>query len=168
MTEPREEASRSRSLRSRVENKGPAAHRRAEEFSMTISISESASDHSFLRRVKKTSGIDIFKCYQCGTCTGVCPMGDHMDFGPRKIIHMSRLRMEDRVSSSNTPWVCAACSECLVRCPNGVDIPKVMEAFRLLTQRKNINYVEPSQMAPEDLAKLPQIALVGCFRKHTA
>ena len=133
-----------------------------------ISISESNFDHSFARRIMKTSGIDIFKCYQCGTCAAVCPMGEHMDARPRKIMHMCRLRLEQPVVASNTPWICAACSECLVRCPRGVDIPKVMEAIRLLTQRKNINHVEPSGIDPERLADLPQIALIACFRKHTA
>lgn len=133
-----------------------------------ILISERTFDHSFARKLMKTSGIDIFKCYQCGTCTAVCPMIDHMDTSPRKIIYMSRLRMEEQVVAGNTPWICAACSECLVRCPRGVDIPKVMEAIRLLTQRRNVNHVEPSQVEPERLADLPQIALVACFRKHTA
>lgn len=95
-------------------------------------------------------------------------MGEHMDSRPRKIIYMCRLRMQDRVIASNTAWVCATCSECMVRCPNGVDIPKVMEAIRLLTLRKNINYIEPSQMSKDALAEFPQIALIACFRKHTA
>lgn len=135
---------------------------------MVIPITETTFDHSFAGKVRKTSGIDIFKCIQCGTCSAVCPMGDHMDIVPRKFIHMCRLRLRDRVVASNTPWICAACSECLVRCPNGVDIPKVMESIRLLTQRNNINYIEPSQISTETLAELPQIALIACFRKHTA
>ncbi len=133
-----------------------------------ISISETNFDPSFAGKLRKISGINIFKCIQCGTCSAVCPMGAHMDITARKLIHMCRLRLRQRVVLSNAPWICAACSECLVRCPNGVDIPKVMEAVRLLTQRKNINYVEPSQMPSETLAELPTIALIACFRKHTA
>lgn len=123
---------------------------------------------AFARRLKKTSGQNIFKCIQCGTCSAVCPMGPHMDTSPRKVIHLCRLRQEDRVVASNTPWVCATCSECLVRCPRGVDIPQVMEAVRLLTQRQNINHVEPSEIPAEVMAEIPLIALVACFRKHTA
>lgn len=135
---------------------------------MANSISGTTFDRSFARKLKKTGGIDIFKCIQCGTCSAVCPMGEHMDLLPRKFIHMCRLRMRERVLRSNTPWVCATCCECLVRCPNGVDIPKVMESIRLLAQHKSINYVEPSQMPVDRLVALPPIALIACFRKHTA
>jgi len=45
---------------------------------------------------------------------------------------------------------------------------KLMEAVRHITLRKNINYVELSKIAAETLAELPQVALVGSFRKHTA
>lgn len=131
-------------------------------------LSLASFDRAFARKLEKTSGIEIFRCIQCGSCSAVCPMADHMELSPRKIIHMCRLRLQDRVLVSNTPWICATCSECLCRCPNGVDIPKVMEAIRLLTQRRNINYLEPSQMPPETLRELPRIALVACFRKHTA
>jgi hypothetical protein len=43
-----------------------------------------------------------------------------------------------------------------------------MEAVRLLTQRQNINHVEPSEIPAEVVAEIPLIALVACFRKHTA
>ncbi len=95
-------------------------------------------------------------------------MGDQMDIAPRKLIHMCRLRLGERAAASNTPWVCAVCSECLVRCPNGVHIPRVMEAVRLLAKRRNIDRVDPSRIDPKTLAGHPQIALVACFREHTA
>lgn len=139
-----------------------------EELQQVISIGNTVSDRSFARKVKKASGTDIFKCIQCGTCSAVCPMGKYMDTAPRKLIHMCRLRMQRQVIASNTPWICAVCLECLVRCPNGVDIPKVMEAVRLLSQRRNVNYIEPAGIEPGILKELPQIALVACFRKHTA
>ncbi len=135
---------------------------------MGTTISGSTFDRSFARKLMKTGAADIFKCYQCGTCSAVCPMGDHMDIAPRRLIHMCRLRLVDRVAASNTAWICAACSECLVRCPNGVHIPRVMEAIRLLSRSKNIDYVDPSRIDPEVLARHPQIALVACFREHTA
>jgi len=44
----------------------------------------------------------------------------------------------------------------------------VMEALRLITLRKNIDYVEVANIAPEVLGKFPQMALVAGLRKHTA
>jgi heterodisulfide reductase subunit C len=55
-----------------------------------------------------------------------------------------------------------------VNCPRGIDLARVMEAVRLLTLRKNVNRIEPSKMIDEELKKLPQIAMVSCFRKMTS
>jgi hypothetical protein len=43
-----------------------------------------------------------------------------------------------------------------------------MEALRLLTLRRNINYIEPSQLDADVMEALPQMALVGGFRKLTS
>ncbi|MGD8227745.1 MAG: hypothetical protein PVI20_08190, partial [Desulfobacteraceae bacterium] len=68
----------------------------------------------------------------------------------------------------NTCWVCAACHSCNVRCPRGVDLPRVMEALRLMTLRKNKNYIEPSELPADTVKECPQIALVAGFRKLTS
>jgi len=91
-----------------------------------------------------------------------------MDLLPRQIMHLVQLGLEVEIAKSKTIWLCASCLTCTVRCPRGVDLAKVMEALRLITLRKNIDYVEPSKIPVETLAKLPQIALVSSFRKLTA
>ncbi len=65
-------------------------------------------------------------------------------------------------------WVCASCQNCGVICPRGIDLPRVMEALRLVTLRKNINYIEPSEIALEAFGEYPQIAFVAAFRKSTS
>ncbi|HET6478072.1 MAG TPA: hypothetical protein VFF92_03230, partial [Dehalococcoidales bacterium] len=62
----------------------------------------------------------------------------------------------------------ASCFTCTVRCPRGVDLGKVMEAIRLITLRKNVDYVGVSDIPRDTIGELPQIALVSSFRKHTA
>jgi heterodisulfide reductase subunit C len=95
-------------------------------------------------------------------------MGDHIDTFPRKIMALLQLGRMEELSELNTPWVCASCHTCMVRCPRGIDITKVMEALRLTRLRQNVNYVEPSNMQPEEIIDLPQIALVSGFRKMTS
>jgi heterodisulfide reductase subunit C len=124
--------------------------------------------HEFIEKIAKLSGQDIYKCFQCGTCGGACPMSDHMDAVPRKVMRMAQLGLEDDVSGFNTFWTCASCHSCSVNCPRGIDLAKVMEAIRLVTLRKNTNKVEPSKLSPETLRELPQIAMVSCFRKLTS
>jgi heterodisulfide reductase subunit C len=67
-------------------------------------------------------------CYQCGTCSGSCPVAPAggMDYTPRIIMRMIQAGMEDQVLSSQTVWTCAACYSCAVRCPRDIDITDVM------------------------------------------
>ena len=90
-----------------------------------------------------------------------------MDLLPRQIMRLAQLGLEDDIADSNTMWLCASCLACTVRCPRGIDLSRVMEALRLITLRKNIDFVEPSDIPPETIAELPQIALVSGFRKLT-
>jgi len=135
---------------------------------MPIPISDKTVKRDFIEKVVKLSGQNIYKCFQCGTCGGACPMSGHMETVPRKIMRMAQLGLEEQVSECNTYWTCASCHTCTVSCPRGIDLARVMEAIRLLTLRKNVNYIEPSELPEEELKELPQIALVSCFRKLTA
>jgi len=49
-----------------------------------------------------------------------------------------------------------------------LDLAKVMEALRLISLRKNIDYIRLAEISHDALAELPQIVLVSSFRKHTA
>ncbi len=135
---------------------------------MPVRISPKTVKKDFLEKLEKLSGENVHQCFQCGTCAGSCPMGHHMDVRPRKIMHMAQLGMHDELEELKTCWVCASCHTCEVRCPRGIDIPRVMEALRLMTLRKNQNYIEPSQLPAETVKECPQIALVAGFRKLTS
>jgi len=135
---------------------------------MTIKVNPKTAKKDFIEKLEKLSGQNIQQCFQCGTCTGMCPMIEHMDVHPRKLIHMAQLGLEDMLEDIKTCWVCASCHSCNVRCPRGVDMPRVMEALRLLNLRKNKNYIEPSELDKETIKDCPQIALVAGFRKLTS
>ena len=75
---------------------------------------------------------------------------------------------KESLLSVNTPWVCASCHTCEVRCPRGIDIPRVMESLRQVILRQNENHIQPCEVDKEKFDELPQIALVSTFRKHTA
>lgn len=135
---------------------------------MPIKISEKTIRRDFIDKVQKLSGQNINQCFQCGTCGGACPMSGEMETVPRKIMRMMQLGLEQNVSDCQTFWTCASCHTCTVTCPRGIDLARVMEALRLLTLRKNINRVEPSQISADSMQELPQIALVSCFRKMTS
>jgi len=121
-----------------------------------------------IEKLKELSGESVKLCMQCATCTGMCPMTKEMDFSPRMVMHLAQFGLADKLSNLNTYWKCASCHACSVKCPRGIDIAKVMEAFRQQILRKSNNYIEPSAIASEVIAEVPQIALVAGFRKFTS
>jgi len=134
---------------------------------MRVRISSPKVNSEFVRKVAELSGQNLNLCYQCGKCSAGCPMSFAMDLLPNQVMRLVQLGLEEDIAASRTIWLCASCLTCTVRCPKGVDISRVMEALRLIILRKNIDFVELSQIPPETIAELPQIALVSGFRKLT-
>ncbi len=135
---------------------------------MRIEISSQKLQSDFVKKVAEISGQDLLSCNQCGKCSAGCPMCFAMDILPNQIIRLVQLGVEEDIPKSKTIWLCASCFTCSVRCPRGVDLGKVMEALRLITLRKNIDYIEAASISADRLRELPQIALVSGFRKHSA
>ena len=135
---------------------------------MRIQVSFQTLQSDFVKKVAEISGQELLSCNQCGKCSAGCPMCFAMDLLPNQIIRLAQLGLEEDIAKSKTVWICASCLTCTVRCPRGVDLGRVMEAIRLVTLRKNIDYVRTADITERDLGELPQIALVSGFRKHTA
>jgi len=132
-----------------------------------VTVSPKRLRRDFVKKVKELSGQNLQLCYQCGMCTGNCPVASNMDISPRRIIELARLGLEEEIAGSKTVWTCASCLACAVNCPRGFDLAKVMEAIRLLTLRKNIDHVRPEDISPQERCELPQIAMVSGLRKLT-
>ncbi|MEJ2736630.1 MAG: 4Fe-4S dicluster domain-containing protein [Anaerolineae bacterium] len=75
---------------------------------------------------------EVALCYQCGTCSGACPVvaAGGMDYTPRAIMRMIQTGMEEEVLSSQTIWTCASCYACVARCPRDIEITDVMTQLR--------------------------------------
>ncbi len=86
---------------------------------------------TFLEEVnEKINGVPIQACYHCRKCTAGCPVAFAMEHNPNKIIKMIQLGMRDEVLNSSTIWLCASCETCVTRCPNNVDIARMMDVLR--------------------------------------
>ena len=100
-------------------------------------------DPGFAEQVKKESGVDLDRCYQCLTCTLGCPMAPYMDYPPNEVVRMVQLRLKDEVLSSSTIWICASCEACVTRCPNDVNIPHLMDVLHQMALREGVKPKEP-------------------------
>ena len=82
-------------------------------------------------------------CYQCVKCSAGCPLASEMDYTPNQIMRAIQLGKADLVLNSKTIWVCAACETCSTRCPQDIDIAKIMDTLKVLAQRLGIPAKEP-------------------------
>jgi len=132
---------------------------------MRIQISIDKVRGPFVRQVEEISGQNLLACNQCGKCSAGCPVVAVMDLLPSQVIRMAQLGMEE-VLESNTIWICASCLTCVTRCPKGVDLPRLMEALRQVSLRKGVTELDLNALPPELLKEVPQLAVVGGFRKY--
>ncbi|MDY6827606.1 MAG: 4Fe-4S dicluster domain-containing protein [Bacillota bacterium] len=120
-----------------------------------------------LEEMKLQSGQDPACCYQCAKCSAACPVTAAMDLLPHQVIRYLQLGLEVELLESRTPWICASCFTCAARCPRDLDLARMMEGVRLaILRRREGNMFGPANLSPEQLAKLPQQALVSGFRKY--
>ena len=119
----------------------------------------------FVTSVEEISGQDLLACNQCGKCSAGCPIVAEMDLLPSQVIRMAQLGMEE-VLESNTVWICASCLTCVARCPKGVDLPRLMEALRQVALRQGVAKLDLNALPPELVREVPQLAVVGGFRKY--
>lgn len=81
---------------------------------------------------------DTSLCYQCGKCSGGCPVIEAMDVLPHQVIHLASLGLEEKVLDTETIWICANCYACAVKCPNDIDITGVMNNLKQLAVEKGV------------------------------
>jgi Fe-S oxidoreductase len=64
---------------------------------------------------------DLYGCFQCGKCTGGCPVSLKSRLNIRRLIIEAILGKNlDRVSEMEELWDCTTCKTCTLRCPRGL------------------------------------------------
>lgn len=76
------------------------------------------------------AGSSLSACFQCHKCAAGCPLAAAFDLRPDQLIRHVQLGQRERVLRSATIWLCAGCATCATRCPNGVELPAVMDALK--------------------------------------
>lgn len=101
-------------------------------------IDSNTLDRNFKYEIaSETGGANITRCFACGTCTVSCPVREIDDkYNPRKIIRMILLGMRERVLKSKFIWLCSTCYVCDDRCPQNVQLPKIMTALQNIATRE--------------------------------
>lgn len=98
---------------------------------------------TFLEDIKTLSEQAIETCFHCHKCTAGCPVVEDMQYGPDRILRMAQLGDKQRLFASRDIWLCASCETCGARCPNEIDIARVMDALRQMALTEKVRLAEP-------------------------
>ena len=114
---------------------------------MVVKISALRQEKTFRDLVIESVGEEIFDCYQCYKCSAGCPVSLNMDMLPHQVIRSVLFNQKERALSSKTIWICASCETCTTRCPNEIDIARVMDVLRQIRVEGGGDLGEPTILA---------------------
>ncbi len=84
------------------------------------------------------TGENASLCYFCKKCTSGCPLSDHMDLAPHQVMRSIQMDRRDAVLRCKTLWLCASCQTCVTRCPQGLDLPRMMDALKTMATAEGV------------------------------
>jgi quinone-modifying oxidoreductase subunit QmoC len=116
-----------------------------------------AVDPEVVERMLGHGAEALRRCYQCGTCSVVCPRTPLEDAFPRKEMVWAQWGLEDKLLTNGDAWLCYQCNDCITYCPVDARPGDVMAATRDLQIEA---YAVPRFMARIPLeARLLPVAL---------
>ncbi len=87
-------------------------------------------DPKFVRDVISLGGKTLKKCYQCATCSVVCPQSPEENPFPRKEMIWAQWGLKDKLLKDADIWLCHQCNDCSDYCPRGAKPGEVLAALR--------------------------------------
>ena len=119
---------------------------------------EEARDDDFIQEVMDESGQNLRHCYQCGRCTAGCPCGFAFDLPVSQVMRNLQEGRKSAVLDCRSIWLCLSCSSCSTRCPNSIDVARVMDVLRHIARREG--------RVAEKGVTIFWDAFLGSIRKH--
>ncbi len=101
-------------------------------------------DLSFIKGVMEAGGDTVNRCYQCATCSVICPLSTDESPFPRKEMLWAQWGMAPRIAGDADVWLCHQCGDCTAYCPRGARPGDVLGAIRANAIRY---YAKPKAMA---------------------
>jgi ferredoxin len=84
----------------------------------------------FAKEIFKYGNKDFHACYNCGNCTAVCSLSDEQNSFPRKMVRLTVLGLDEKITSSLDPWLCYYCGDCATTCPREANPGELMMSLR--------------------------------------
>jgi heterodisulfide reductase subunit C len=93
-------------------------------------------DPSLSSKLQKLGATRLVRCYNCGTCTAICPLSEENAEFPRTLIRYAIIGAEEKLLSSPRIWLCYYCGECSDSCPRDADPGAFLMAARRYATRQ--------------------------------
>ena len=116
-------------------------------------------DLGFIKEIVGLGGGDLKKCFQCATCSVVCPISPDNKPFPRKEMIAASWGLKDRLVANYDIWLCHNCGDCSTLCPRGAKPGDVLGAIRSYAIA---DYATPKALgrAVNDPKKLPLLLAI--------
>lgn len=115
-------------------------------------------DPQFQEAVARESGQALASCYQCGNCTAGCVYTQDYDIPVHQVMRLVQVGDREGALSCRSIWLCATCQACTTRCPNNIEVARVMDVLRHMARRAG--------HAPEPLVKTFADGFLASVARH--
>lgn len=100
-------------------------------------------DRSLAAEVRRRSGTELNRCYQCRSCGSGCPFIQAMDYPPHGVLRLVQYGLRQEALGCGTIWICVACHTCSSQCPMAIDIAAIMDALRHMALEEGVAIARP-------------------------
>jgi heterodisulfide reductase subunit C len=111
-----------------------------------MSVFFSKENLKLARDLQSLTGENVMLCYQCKKCTLGCPSAYAMRMRPHELMRAIQLGLAEEIYWSGTIWICLSCETCNTRCPQDINILRVIDGLRELS--KQFGYYNPQPTIP--------------------
>ncbi|MDH3352603.1 MAG: quinone-interacting membrane-bound oxidoreductase complex subunit QmoC [Gammaproteobacteria bacterium] len=102
------------------------------------------ADLEFVEELLGSGAAELKYCYQCSTCTVVCPITPDESPFPRKEMIYAQFGLKEKLVSSLDGWLCMHCNDCSTHCPRGAKPGDVMNVIRSMSV---VHFARPAFLA---------------------
>ncbi len=107
---------------------------------MSNAILKVDADLSAVKEIQEIGGDTVKKCYQCATCSSVCPLAPDEAPFPRKQMILAQWGFREKLLSDPSVWLCHQCGDCTKYCPRNARPGDVLASLRLLVTKELVPF----------------------------